>query len=52
VSFAIELSDVKPEGLELGKKNKCIINIEPLDDMENEREDYQRRQMLDYLIEG
>ena len=43
---------MKPEGLELGKKNRCIINIEPLDDAGNEREDYARRQMLDYFIEG
>lgn len=40
VSFAVELSDCKPEGLKLSKKRKCIINIEPIDDDELERADY------------
>lgn len=40
VSFSIHLSGAKPVGLKLSKKQKCIINIEPVDDAEDEREDF------------
>ena len=52
VSFAIELSHVKPEGLKLSKRSRCIVNIEPVDEAQEEREEFARRKMLDYFIDA
>ena len=52
VSFAIELSNVKPEGLKLSKRARCIVNIEPVDEAAEEREEYARRKMLDFFIDS
>jgi hypothetical protein len=32
VSFALQLSDPKPDGTKLSKRSTCFINIEPNDD--------------------
>lgn len=35
VSFSIQLSNPKPDGLKLAKRSRCIINIEANDEAEN-----------------
>ena len=40
VSFAVVLSNPKPDGLKLSKKMRCIVNIEAVDEASDEREDY------------
>ena len=50
VSFSVELSNPKPDGISLQKKCRCIVNIEAIDEGEEEREDYQRRKMLEFFI--
>lgn len=52
VSFAIEISDAKPEGVKLSKRNMCFINIEPEDQDAEEREAYRNAKMLEYFVDG
>jgi hypothetical protein len=52
VSFAVQLTNPKPEGLKLSKTSHCIVNIEPVDNAEDQREDLQRRKVLDFFIDS
>ena len=49
VSFALILENPLPEGNKLLKKSTCFINIEAVDLAAQEREDFERRKMIDFF---
>lgn len=52
MSFALEISDAKPDGVKISKKNICYINIEPDDQSAEDREEYERKKMLEYFVDN
>lgn len=50
VSFAIKLELPSPNGVKLSKKHILFIDIEPTDQDAEDREDHERRMMMDYFL--
>ena len=50
VSFAIQLSDPRPNGVKLSKRSTCFVNIEHVDEASQDAADYERRKMLDFFL--
>lgn len=51
VSFAIEISDPKPDGVRMSKKNLCFIDILPDSAQDEERELFEKQEMLKYFVQ-
>jgi len=50
ISFCLEISDPDPKGVKLSKKNLCFIDIVPSNAEDDEREDLERRKMMEYFM--
>lgn len=50
LSFCLEISDPKPEGVKISKRNICIIDIVPDDLHGEEQEEFERQKMLEYFL--